>query len=183
MGMCRQRFSTQSWRNDWSVSMKNACASASTGRRADRMESCLMEPPCTIIRIIFSIIRIICLGWTGMWALQVSPTHCASRHTHSECNTEFMEDQGSCRCCPKCRNCYDYTQLFYIISRLLRLVFRLYADIRRTFRSVLTMDVGKPTGTHSRTKFIAQVIKVLGYGLPLVCPHVVRQSKFLTNLQ
>ncbi len=62
MGMCRQQFLTQSWRNDWLVSTKNACSSASTGRRAYRMESCLMERSCTIIRIIVSIIRIICLG-------------------------------------------------------------------------------------------------------------------------
>ncbi len=68
MGMCRQQFLTQSWRNDWLVSMKNACssASASTGRRADRMDSGLMERSGTIIRIIFSIKRIICLGWTGL---------------------------------------------------------------------------------------------------------------------
>ena len=56
------------------------------------------------------------------------------------------------------------------------------ADIRCTFRCVHTMDVCKPTGTHSRTKLITQVIKALGYGFPLVRPHVVRQSKFLTNL-
>ena len=62
MGMCRQQFLTQSWRNDWLVSKKNACSTASTGRRADRMESCLMERSGTIIRIIVPIIRIICLG-------------------------------------------------------------------------------------------------------------------------
>jgi hypothetical protein len=47
MGMCRQQFFTQSRRNDWLVlmKMKNACASASTGRRADRMESCLSSGP------------------------------------------------------------------------------------------------------------------------------------------
>ncbi len=53
MGMCRQQFLTQSRRNDWLVSMKNACSSASTGWRTDRMESCLMERSCTIMRIIF----------------------------------------------------------------------------------------------------------------------------------
>ena len=62
MGMCRQQFLTQSWRNDSLVSNKNACSTASTGRRADRMESCLMERSGTIIRIIVPIIRIICLG-------------------------------------------------------------------------------------------------------------------------
>ncbi len=62
MGMCKKQFLTQSRRNDRLVSMKNACASASTGRRADRRESCLMERSCTIIRMIFSILRIICLG-------------------------------------------------------------------------------------------------------------------------
>ena len=62
MGMCRQQFLTQSRRNDGLASMKNACSSASTGRRSDRMENCLMERSCTIIRIIFSIMRIILLG-------------------------------------------------------------------------------------------------------------------------
>ena len=62
MGMCRQQFLTQSWRNNSLVSNKNACSTASTGRRADRMESCLMERSSTIIRIIVPIIRIICLG-------------------------------------------------------------------------------------------------------------------------
>ncbi len=42
MGICRQQFLTQSWRNDWLVSMKNACSSALTGRRADRMESWIL---------------------------------------------------------------------------------------------------------------------------------------------
>jgi hypothetical protein len=60
--MCRQQFFIQSWRNDWLVSMKNACSSASTGRRADRMESCLMGRSCTIICIYFSIIRIFFLA-------------------------------------------------------------------------------------------------------------------------
>jgi hypothetical protein len=124
--------------------MKNACASASTGWRADRMESCLMERSCTtsIIRIIFSIIRIICLGCTGMWAraLQVRRTHCISMpvHTHSACNNEPMEHRGSCRCCRKRPNCYDYTRLFYIISRFLRLVFHYSAAGRRlwSFRCI-----------------------------------------------
>jgi hypothetical protein len=64
-----------------------------------------------------------------MWALQIRPTLYASMHTHSECNNrdELMEHRGSCFCCRECPNCYDYTRLFYIISRLLRLVFRLYA--------------------------------------------------------
>ncbi len=53
MGMCRPQLLTQSRRNDWLVSMKYACSSSSTGRRADRIESCLMECSCTITRIIF----------------------------------------------------------------------------------------------------------------------------------
>ena len=118
MGMCRQQFLTQSWRNDWLVSMKNACAPASTGRHTDRMENCLMESACTIIRIIVSIIHIICLGWTGLWAVQVRPMHCASMHTRSGCINKLMEHQGRCRCCRKCPNCYDYMWLFYIISLL-----------------------------------------------------------------
>ena len=32
MGMCRQQFLTQSWKNGWLVSKKNACSTASTGR-------------------------------------------------------------------------------------------------------------------------------------------------------
>ncbi len=66
MEMCRQQFLIQTCWNDWLVSMKDACSSASTGL-PDRIESCLMERSGTIIRIIFSIIRIICLGWTGLW--------------------------------------------------------------------------------------------------------------------
>jgi hypothetical protein len=48
--------------------------------------------------------------------------------------------------------------------------------------SVYTTDVGKPTGTHGRTKLIAQVINGLGNQRPLVLPHVVCKSKILTNL-
>jgi hypothetical protein len=48
-----------------------------------------------------------------MRALQVRPTHSAPMHTHSECNNELMEHRGSCRCCRKCPNCYDYTRLFH----------------------------------------------------------------------
>ncbi len=83
--------------------------------------------------IIFSILHIICFGWTGMWALQVRPTHCTSTHTHSEYNNELLDHQGSCcQCgCRRCPNCYDYSRLFYIISRLLRLFYRLYAIISR----------------------------------------------------
>ncbi len=65
MGICRRLFLTHhdSCRNsDWLALMKNACTSASTGRPTDRMESCLMERSGTIIHIIFSIVRIICLG-------------------------------------------------------------------------------------------------------------------------
>ena len=58
------------------------------------------------------------------------------------------------------------------------------ADICRTvLLSVHTTDVGKPPGTHGRTKLIAQVINGLGNRRPLVLPHVVRKSKILTNLQ
>ncbi len=46
------------------------------------------------------------------------------------------------------------------------------ADTRRTFLSVHTTDVGKPAGTHGRTKRIVQVVKGLGYGLPFVRQHV-----------
>ena len=46
--------------------MKNACTSESTGRSADRRESCLMERSGTIIHLIFSILRNICLGWIGL---------------------------------------------------------------------------------------------------------------------
>jgi len=56
------RLQANRLRNDWLVSMKNACTSASIGRRADRGESCLMERSGTIIRIMFSIIHIMCLG-------------------------------------------------------------------------------------------------------------------------
>ena len=56
------RLQVNRLRNDCLVSMKNACTSASIGRRADRMESCLMERSGTIIRIMFSIIHIMCLG-------------------------------------------------------------------------------------------------------------------------
>ena len=157
--------------------------------------------------------------------------HCVSMHIHSVCNNELMEHRGSCHCCRKCPNCYDYTLL-------LRLFFRLYAlfhnekshfwvgfhcrlqanrsihhgrtvfvacrsmsgvdsirdhegvfsryntDIGRTFLLLVhTTDVGNPTGTHGRTKLIAQVINGLGNGLPLVRPHVVCKSQILTNLQ
>ena len=58
------------------------------------------------------------------------------------------------------------------------------ADIGSTvLLSVHTTDVGKPPGTHGRTKLIAQVNNGLGNQCPLVLPHVVRQSKILTNLQ
>ena len=49
--------------------------------------------------------------------------------------------------------------------------------------SVHTTDVGKPPGTHGRTKLIAQVINGLGNQRPLVLPHVVCKSKILTNLK
>ena len=58
MGICRQQFLTQSWRNDSLVSNKNACSTALTGRRADRVESCLMERSGTIIRIIVPVIHL-----------------------------------------------------------------------------------------------------------------------------
>ena len=57
------------WLPHWLVSMKNVWTSASTGRRADRIESCPMERSCTIIRVMFSIIRIIFLGWTAFRAI------------------------------------------------------------------------------------------------------------------
>ncbi len=98
-----------------------------SGRRADRMKSCLMERSCTIIRIIFSLMRIICLGRTGLLPLKVRPMHCVSMYTHSVRNNEPMEHRRSCRSCQKCPNCNDYSQLLYIISQLLRLFFRLYA--------------------------------------------------------
>ena len=46
-----------------------------------------------------------------------------------------------------------------------------------------TTDVWKPAGTNSRTKVIAQVINWLGNQRSLLLPHVVRNSKILTNLQ
>jgi len=48
---------------------------------------------------------------------------------------------------------------------------------------VRTTDVWKPSGTHGRTKLIAQVINGLGNQGPLVLPHVVCKYKILTNLQ
>ena len=58
------------------------------------------------------------------------------------------------------------------------------ADICHTvLLSVHTTDVGKPPGTHGWTKLIAQVINGLGNQRPLVLPHVVSESKILTNLQ
>ena len=58
------------------------------------------------------------------------------------------------------------------------------ADIGRTvLLSVHTTDVGKPPGTHGRTKLIAQVINGSGNQCPLVLSHVVCKSQILTNLQ
>ena len=127
MARGRQQCLTQAWRNDSTVSMKNASSSALTGRHTYRMESCLRECSCTIIRIIFSIIRIICLGWPGLQSLLVRPRHCLSMYTDSVCYNELMGHQGSCQCCLKCPNSSAYMLLFHIMSLLLQLFFQLYA--------------------------------------------------------
>ena len=57
------------------------------------------------------------------------------------------------------------------------------AGIGRAVLWVRTTDVWKPSGTHGRTKLIAQVINGLGNQGPLVLPHVVCKYKILTNLQ
>ena len=57
------------------------------------------------------------------------------------------------------------------------------AGIDRSILRVGTTDVWKPACTHGRTKLIAQVINGLGNQCPLVLPHVIRQSKILTNLK
>ncbi len=62
MGMCRQQFLTQSRRNDWSVSMKNACASVSTGRLADRMESAWWSVPALLYALFFLIYALFVLA-------------------------------------------------------------------------------------------------------------------------
>ena len=122
MGRGRQQFLTQAWRNDSKVSVKNASSTASTGRHTYRMESCLRELSCTIIRIIFSIIRIICLGWPGLQSLLVCPRHCLSMYTDSVCCNELMAHRGSCQCCLKCPNSSAYT-LFQNKKSLFRLNF------------------------------------------------------------
>ena len=84
------------------------------------------ECSCTIIRIIFSIIRIICLAWPWLRLLYVCPRHCLSMYTDSVCCNELMGHPGSCQCCLKCPNSSAHMQLFHIMSLLLQLFFQLY---------------------------------------------------------
>ncbi len=60
-----------------------------------------------------------------------------------------MEHWGSCCCCRKCPNCHDYMRLFYIISRLIRLFFQLYALFHNQ-------------KSHSGLEFIAESMQITG---------------------
>ena len=57
------------------------------------------------------------------------------------------------------------------------------AGTHRMVLCVGTTEVCKPSGTHGWTKLISQVINGLGNQCPLLLPHVIRNSKFHTNLQ
>jgi hypothetical protein len=54
--------------------------------------------------------------------------------------------------------------------------------VGRGVRRVGLTDVGKPAGAHCRAKLIAQCINSFGNSRPSVLPHVICNSKILTDL-
>ena len=108
--------------------MKKAQSTGSTTRHAYSRNSSLMQCSGTIsIRIIFTVMHIIFLGWPGFRLLYVRPTHWRSFYIYSVSYDKLREHQGSCHCRLKCQNCSLLVLLFYIISRLLQLFFQLLA--------------------------------------------------------